>query len=136
MINRRYKLKLYNRSQVRPLHTHLMKTNIVHQANKKKKKKKKFIKAKNNYTCWNGEWAWEKLLKLIVYYTNKFFIIINYKNQLHFSKNKNQLHGEDWGGLGHKFRYLSCHLPISVLSPFILLISCKFYIRFTILNVC
>ena len=41
MINRRYKLKLYNRSQVRPLHTHLMKTNIVHQANKKKKKKKK-----------------------------------------------------------------------------------------------
>ena len=36
MINRRYKLKLYNRSQVRPLHTHLMKTNIVHQANKKK----------------------------------------------------------------------------------------------------
>ena len=37
MINRRYKLKLYNRSQVRPLHTHLMKTNIVHQANKKKK---------------------------------------------------------------------------------------------------
>ena len=41
MINRRYKLKLYNRSQVRPLHTHLMKTNIVHQANKKKKSSSK-----------------------------------------------------------------------------------------------
>ena len=129
----RYKLKLYNKSQVRPLHTNLMKTNIVHQAYKKKKKK--FIKAEDN-TCWNWEWAREKLLKLIVYYTNKFIIIINYKNQLHFSKNKNQLHGEDWGGLRHKFWYLSCHLPISVLAPFILLISCKFYFRFTILNVC
>ena len=41
IINGRYKLKLYNRSQVRPLHTHLMKTNIVHQANKKKKSSSK-----------------------------------------------------------------------------------------------
>ena len=39
IINRWYKLKLYNRCQVRPLHTHLMKTNIVHQAYQKKKKK-------------------------------------------------------------------------------------------------
>ena len=39
IINGRYKLKLYNRNQVRPLHTHLMKTNIVHKAYKKKKKK-------------------------------------------------------------------------------------------------
>ena len=46
MINRRYKLKLYNRSQVRPLHTHLMKTNIVHQANKKKEKKEKVHQSK------------------------------------------------------------------------------------------
>ena len=34
----RYKLKLYNKSQVRPLHTNLMKTNIVHQAYQGKKK--------------------------------------------------------------------------------------------------
>ena len=39
IINKRYRLKLYNRSQVRPLHTHLMKTNIVHLAYKKQKKK-------------------------------------------------------------------------------------------------
>ena len=38
IINGWYKLKLYNRSQVRPLHMHLMKTNIVHQAYQKKKK--------------------------------------------------------------------------------------------------
>ena len=44
----RYKLKLYNKSQVRPLHTNLMKTNIVHQAYQGKKK---FIKAEDNNTC-------------------------------------------------------------------------------------
>ena len=38
IINGWYKLKLYNRSQVRPLHMHLMKTNIVQQAYQKKKK--------------------------------------------------------------------------------------------------